>query len=114
MRSSLLWLSVVVACHVHAPNAAAQDAVKVKVRQSTDKNAEVKNLAAWDVIASGNNTIMVFRKQAGTTALPTIVRLDAYSADKLASLGLPIRSAIHDAGVTGCTVPGTVGALCLL
>jgi hypothetical protein len=30
---------------------------------------------------------MVFRKQAGSTALPTIVRLDAYSADKLAALG---------------------------
>lgn len=61
--------------------------VKVKVKQSTDKNAEVKNLAAWDVIASGSNSVMVFRKQQGTSLLPSITRLDAYSKDKLMALG---------------------------
>lgn len=67
--------------------AQAQEKVKVKVKTSSDTKAITKDPGPWSFVPSGENSFIAWRFRQGTTMLPTISRLEAYSADKLTLLG---------------------------
>lgn len=65
----------------------ATDKMKVKVKQSTDPKATVKNTRPWTVVPSGPNSAIVWRRSYGTTLLAAVSQLEAYSTDKATFLG---------------------------